>query len=330
MELSLEIILRTLALIVLAAAALGFFGISFMDRIRFAISLTVGIVVLGFLGYSLLKNPMPLTGITFYQGGITIVEIAICIALAFAASIIAYFAAYPSGATMAPLAAPAGLAYIVFRSGNMLSLININSSADQRQLLYSALKFEGFYFLLIILAGLLGVVVAMRITGKKLQLTTPRNLHKFKFNKALAILISVVAAAVISQFVIGILAQNVRYRDLELGGTVIGQVDTGQIAFAVITAFALAAFAIEYLLGVNYLAATFAASLLTFYSLKFYANPAVLEHMAKNWPAAFYNRAICSILPIQMITFGAIGSIAGYFGAVKFRESANSDKQTAD
>ncbi|MCK4999355.1 MAG: hypothetical protein KAS23_07465 [Anaerohalosphaera sp.] len=321
-----EIILKTLAIIVLASAALGFVGISFMDRIRFGLSLAIGIAILGFVGLALLKHPIPLTGITFYHGGITIADTAICAALAFAASFIAYFAAYPAGPEMAPLAAPAGLAYIVFRSGDMLSLINLNSTAIQRQDLYSALKLEGFYFLLIIAAGLLGVIVAMKLTGKQLQLSPQPKLHKFKFNKGLSIAIAIVAAAVIAQFTIGILAQDVRYRDIELG-TVIGQVHTGQIAFAVIVGFAIAAFAVEYLLAVSYIPVVFAAAVLSFYSLKFYANPGVLEHMAKNWPAAFFPRAICSILPIQMVTFAAIGAVLGNIAAVKFRQNENADKK---
>ena len=62
---------------------------------------------------------------------------------------------------------------------------------------------------------------------------------------------------------------------------------------------------------------TVSTAILTFYALYTYVNPTILKYMADNWPVSFFNRPICAILPLQMVAFGALGSIAGYWLAVK-------------
>ncbi len=315
MELSLTIILRTIAVIILACAALGFAGVSMLNRIRVGAVMAVGVVIVGFIAWPFIEPTLPLTGITLYEGDISVIDAVICMTLAFLAGLISYFVATPYGQQIAPLAAPSGMAYLVFRSGDMFSLINVNHTLAERNDLYAALKWEGFFFLAIIATGYLGVLVAMKLSNKKPTLIDAEGIHKFKFNKGLSVVISVIGTIVITIFVIGILAQNVSQRDLQLT-SVVGQAGTGQIAFAVMVAFGIAAFAIRYLLGGNYLVVTFAAAIVTLWALKSYANPEVMEYMTENWPTAFYPRAICAILPIQMVTFAAIGSMAGHFGAI--------------
>jgi len=112
------------------------------------------------------------------------------------------------------------------------------------------------------------------------------------------------------------LAQDVRQLDPKLG-SVVGNIHVGQIAFAVIVAFGIAAFATQYFLGTGYVLVTLTSVVVTFYSLKVYAKPELLEYMTSNWPTAFFPRAICTVLPIHMVTFAAIGAMAGYFAAIK-------------
>jgi hypothetical protein len=54
--------------------------------------------------------------------------------------------------------------------------------------------------------------------------------------------------------------------------------------------------------------------------MRYAASPAVLENMARNWSAAYFARAISAILPLQMVTFGALGAFAGYQSAEKILE----------
>ena len=319
MELSFSIILRTIAIIVLAAAAIGFTGVSFLTRVRAGLVMGIGVILLGVIAWPMLKPALPLAGVTLYEGDISILDAVVCIGLAFLSGLVSYFVATPYGRQLAPLAAPSGMAYIAFRSGDMLSLINVNNTLQERIDLYAALKWEGFFFIAIIAAGYLGVLTALKLTGKKPVLTDMTKTHKYTFNKALSGTVAVIATVIIAQFVIGILAQDVRQQDQTLG-SVVGNVHVGQIAFAVMVAFGVAAFATQYFLGTSYVLVTLTSVLVTFYSLKVYAKPDLLEYMTLNWPTAFFPRAICAVLPIQMITFAAIGAMAGYFSAIKVAE----------
>jgi len=186
MELSLSIILRTIAIIVLAAAAIGFTGVSFLTRVRAGLVMGIGVVILGVIAWPFLKPALPLTGITLYEGDISVLDAVICLVLAFLSGLISYFVATPYGRQLAPLAAPSGMAYIAFRSGDMLSLINVNHTLKERIDLYAALKWEGFFFIAIVAAGYLGVLTAMKLSGKKPALTDMTKTHKYVFNKALS------------------------------------------------------------------------------------------------------------------------------------------------
>jgi hypothetical protein len=40
--------------------------------------------------------------------------------------------------------------------------------------------------------------------------------------------------------------------------------------------------------------------------------------LVQNWPAAFFPNSVISILPIQMVAFGTLGSVAGYWMAIRY------------
>ena len=102
-------------------------------------------------------------------------------------------------------------------------------------------------------------------------------------------------------------------------GSVVGQPSTGQIAFAVLISFGIAAFVVKKFLDVSYIFPAIAAAALTFFAITFFAaKQDVLEHMVQTWPLPFFTRATCAILPVQMVAFAAIGSIAGYWAAIKY------------
>jgi hypothetical protein len=43
-----------------------------------------------------------------------------------------------------------------------------------------------------------------------------------------------------------------------------------------------------------------------------------LQQLVVRYPPAFFYSPVISILPVQMVAFGALGSIAGYWLAVRY------------
>ena len=285
-------------------------------RLRLAAAMAVGIAIMGFLTFSFIAPITPMDAITFYGGDITPVSAILYVIVAYVVGIIAHLITYPHGVHLAPFAVPAGLAAATFRSGTMMSLLQQNNELTKRVEIYSSMQWESIYWLAVVLAGYAGVLTASKFVKSSAVPKITHQKHKASENKYLAHIIAIVATIFIAYFLIGILAQDVRIFDANL--TVVnGQPSRPQIAFAVIVAFGVAAFVAKYYLNVHYMAPTISAVLLTIYSTRAYANPEILKYMSENYPAAFFARYISAILPIQMICFAAIGSVCGYWIAIK-------------
>jgi hypothetical protein len=285
-------------------------------------------LIVGFGVFGLVNPDTPLDAISLSSVDISIVDMILCAAAAFAAGAIAYFAAYPYGKQLGPLAAAVGLAVWTFRSGTMASLMQVNTTVELRQKIYAQNQLECVLWLAVLAAGLLGSYVAGKLSGLK-ETPTPDILNPKKGkNQAINIAISMVLTVVITQLAITIFAQDVRLFDSELT-YVIGQPGNGQIAFAVILSFAIAAFVAKSYLSVNYVYTTISAVLLMIWTVQAHANSQNLEHMTSFWPANIFPKATCAILPIQLISFAAIGSIAGHWFAIQWAYSRKDAVETA-
>ena len=317
MELSSQLVLRTFVTIAVSALVLGFFNIHWLTRLRLVIVTALGAAILGLTALPLIKPAAPLGAVTIFTGDITFVDAITCVILAYLAGFIAYFAAIPQGRQIAPLAAPAGLAVWALASGDMASLLRINHTIDQRRQLYAVMKWEAFFWLAILAAGYCGVLTAEKLHAKKpLPTETPKN-SKAGPGKILSIATAVILTIVVAQLAISLFAQDVKMADPELG-FVVGQPATTQIAFAVVLAFAITAFLAKKFLNVSYIFCTIAAVGVSVFAVMICAKEDVMVHMAENWPVQIFTRSICAVLPIQMVTFAAFGSIAGYWIALKW------------
>ena len=293
--------------------------LTFLMKIRIAAVCAVGILILGFGGFGLVRPDTPLDAISLFSGNISIIDIIACAGLAFAAGAIGYFVAYPYGKQIGPLAAAAGLAAWTFRSGSMASLMQVNTTVELRQQIYAKTQLESILWIAVLAAGFLGTYsVSKLLKLKEYQEPDVLNAKPGK-NQSINIAIAIVLTVVITQFFIGIFAQDVRLFDKELI-SVIGQPGNGQIAFAVILSFAIAAFVAKSYLSVDYIYTTISALLLVIWTVKAHANPTI-EHMTGFWPANIFPKAACAILPIQMISYAAIGSMAGHWFAIQFAYS---------
>ncbi len=296
--------------------------LTWLMKLRIAGAMAAGVLLLGLGAWGLIEPSVPSGAITITAGDISVVDGAICIALAFGAGVIGYFAAWPYGAEIGVLAAPAGLAFWGLKSGDMAGLLRLNTALTidetvvQRQALLSVMKWEGFFWLAVIAAGFAGVKAAERL-AKARKPSGDDQIGNVNTHNPLNVVTALIATVVIAQFALGVFAQDVRMFDSELG-TVVGQPGRGQTAFAVMVSFGIAAYVAKWILNVSYVWPALAACGTGYYSMWISAKADVLKHMLEAWPEAFFARSVCGILPLQLLAFAGIGSVAGYWLAIKY------------
>ena len=127
--------------------------------------------------------------------------------------------------------------------------------------------------------------------------------------------LAVACSVFIAQFCIRIVAQDVTLSDNTLG-SVVAQPAAGQIVFAVLVSFGAAAFVVKRFLNVSYIWPAISSAFVTTFIASVYAKE--VPDLVQNWPAAFFPNSVISILPIQMVAFGALGSVAGYWMAIRY------------
>ncbi|MHC4395870.1 MAG: hypothetical protein ACYS1A_09465 [Planctomycetota bacterium] len=130
--------------------------------------------------------------------------------------------------------------------------------------------------------------------------------------------VALVGSGLIAQVFIIAFAQDIKIFDNKLG-SVVAQPAVAQIAFAVLLSFAIAAFLVKKFLDASYIWPIIASALTTAFALSIYGSQNILNHLVQNQPANFFSIAIIAILPIQMVAFGTLGSIIGYWMAVRYK-----------
>ena len=240
-------------------------------------------------------------------------DAAILVVLAFVAGLIGYFVSWPFGREIGILAVPFGLTIWAVRSGSMAGLIQLNPTADQRMALVTSLKWEPFFWLAVVSAGYVGVLLGRKLSPSKNQASQEES--KSGPGKYLNTIIALACSVAIAQFCIRIVAQDVRASDSTLG-TVVGQPAIGQIVFAVLVSFGAAAFVVKKFLNVSYIWPSIASAFVTAFIATIYGRE--VPYMVQNWPPAFFSNSVISVLPVQMVAFGTLGSVAGYWMAIRY------------
>ncbi len=286
-------------------------------RMRIAVAAAVGVVLIGILAWPLVAPADPFGILSITAGNITAADVAIVLALAFCCGLVAYWLAWPYGREIGILAVPAGLAVWAVRSGNIAGCLQTNPALSARRHLYDTFMWEPVVWLAIVAAGFAGVLLSARIKSPP----PPAEEQSGDAEKArysiFGYFVAFAGSAVLAMLIIGIIAQDVQIPDEHLG-SVVGQPAIGQIVFAVLLAFGAAAFAVKLFLNANYLASILASAVVTALAIKLYGSNAALEHVAGYYPAPFFPNPVLSILPIQIVAFGSLGSVAGYWLAVQY------------
>jgi hypothetical protein len=289
--------------------------LSWLTRIKVTAVLVLGIVVWGMPLWHFVTLDDPMGAVTL-SGHITGAHIAMTIVIAFAIGFAAYFLAWPYGSEIGVLAVPAGLAAWAVRSGDMAELMRTHADIAQRQRLYQALGWEGIVWFAIAAAGYGGVMMAAKLIpsrGVSAEIHPPAE----KSNGLVQSIIALVATAAIAAIGITMMAKDVVFNDKTVN-TVLGQPANAQIAFAALMAFGLAAFVIKQFWNASYIWSAIATVIVSCGVMNLAAKKQVLEYMADNWPINFFPQPAYAILPIQIISFGIIGAVTGYWLAVRY------------
>jgi hypothetical protein len=294
--------------------------LSWISRLRLTLAVAVGIVLMVIVARPYAPAHDPLSPITFFQQRIT-GEVALALAgFAFAAGLVAYFIAWPYGREMGVVAAPAGLAAFAIQSGNVASLIQMNPDVADRAAMYGTFRYEGLVWLGVVIAGIAGVMVASLLATPRKRPTTavdPGDAPisrdpKYVGNAFLALCTATVVACIgMLMFVKGVSTPAGT-------GHVTSQPLTAQIAFGVMMGFGLAAFVVKLAFRLNWLISVAALAVVNFGIATFAASPKLLAQMAQDWPASTFALAPFGILPIQLVSFGALGAMLGYWLAVRY------------
>jgi hypothetical protein len=294
-------------------------------KLRIAAAAAAGILLIGILAWPIAspQEPLGIVSQPGLRGGFVL------IILAFFTGILGYFFSWPYGREIGILAVPAGLCVWAIRGGSIANVIQQHPAIADRQAFYSALRWEPFFWLAVVGAGFLAVYLAHKLIPNSTQKeSVPQEMERrgnlksrHKPNvpvpQGVNVMIAVIGSIAIAHIFISMFAQDVRLPDKWLG-YVIAQPAKGQIVFAVLAGFAAAAFVVKKFLDSSYVWPASASVLLMFYACFRYARPEILRYLAQEHPANFFSSALVCILPVQMVALAAIGSVAGYWLAVRF------------
>jgi hypothetical protein len=287
--------------------------LSWINKLRIGLVAVLGFAVIGILAWPLVAPGDPLAPVR--SAGVSFLGTIILLALAFGLGFIGYFVTWPHGREIGILTVPFGLAVWAARSGPMRVLTQAAPQPAEREALLHSLRFEPLYWLLILGAGFVGVIAAQRVRpASGPPLTLSRMKSYAKTDTVVAILVALMVSVLVAQFFLGAFGQNLptSYK------TAAAQPATGQIVFAGMAAFAAAAFVAKKFFGVTYLWPAVASVFVIPFAQIAYCRGDTIQAFAETQPATSFPHAALTILPLQLVSLGAIGSVIGYWLAVQY------------
>jgi hypothetical protein len=224
----------------------------------------------------------------------------------------------PYGFQIGVIAVPAALTVWAIKISSISVLFQADPASSSRLAIYSAIRFESFAWLALVLLGIAGAYLADKLFRRN-PLDLPDNFEAMvKLQPLAAIIVTIIGTTIAASWLLNLLATDISYPDSKVG-MVTGQPVNLQIAFAVLVAFIVCGFIAKLYLGVNFIWPTVASAFVTLFSIMLYAKPAILGYMAHSWAAVYFSKTAISIWPIQMVSFGTLGSIIGYWWAARYR-----------
>lgn len=285
-------------------------------RFRILASLAIGVVLLGLLPWGFIKPPAGGVFIVL-NGSINAGSLLICAGLAFIAGFLASATCTPYGCQIGIIAAPAGLATWGLKSAMLAKLFQMAPAAADRLKVYSSLKFEGLIWLALAVCGFLGAALADKIFRTK-SLQLPDEMKPvFQLPLFAQAVAAIIGTVFVANFLINILGPDISYSDPKLV-YVTAQPVVLQVAFAVFITFGACGFLAKLLLGSRPFWPAVATVFLIAYSIMLYGRNDIMTYLSAAWPADFFIRPVIAILPVQMVAFGCLGAVWGYWLAVDY------------
>ena len=287
--------------------------LTWINKLRIALVAALGAIVIGIGAWPLAAPIDPLLPVRAWD--ISFLGTIVLLLLAFGVGFAGYFLAWPHGREIGILGVPFGLAVWAGRSGPMRALTQALNKPDQREALLHSLRFEPAYWLLIVAAGFAGVLAAQRLYGGSRPAPSLAQVRS-RFNPGVYLngAISLLVSTILIAFLTGVFAQDL-CTSYELAAA---QPATGQIIFALLAAFAGAAFVAKKFLGMSYLWPALAALLVWPFADAVYGNSQTVTKFAETQPATSFPHAIFAILPLQFVAVGALGAVTGYWLAIRY------------
>jgi len=287
--------------------------LSWINKLRIALVAGVAIIVIGILAWPLAAPEDPLAPVRASNvgpGGTVVL-----LALAFSVGFAGYFIAWPHGREIGILGVPFALALWAGRSGPMRTLTQALDEPFEREALLGSLNVEPFYWLLIVAAGFAGVLAAQYLRpGSQPALTVAQVKSYLKPASCANVAIALLVGTLLAHFFLGVFARDLTASD----NHVAPQPAVGQIIFAVIAAFGVAAFAVKKFLGLSYLWPAVASILVIPFAKTVYYKAETIQSFVETQPATSFPRPVFAILPLQLVALGALGSVLGYWMAVRY------------
>ncbi len=284
--------------------------LSWLMKLRIGMALGLGAAMIGVLGWPLVAPGDPYGAVL--ASNLSLTGLLTVGLLALSTGFFAYFLAWPHGREIGILAVPAGLAVWAGRSGTVGQMIQQDPALPYRQQLFSTFRFEPVFWLAIIALGLAGVLLGHFVAKPKAPATDQKEASKTQKRQYVNAAIAVIASVLIAQIGIRVFVRGIAI------GSAIGQPARAQIIFGVFLAFGIAGFVAKKFLEASYIWPAAASALVIAFVNTFYVKGDAVERIGSNLAAVFFPSATCSILPIQMVSVGVLGSIAGYWCAVRF------------
>jgi hypothetical protein len=282
-----------------------------INKLRIVAVAALGIIVLGLLAWPLAAPADPLSPVR--AGNISPSGTLALLTLAFGVGFVGYFLAWPHGREIGILAVPFGLTVWAGRGGPMRALMQTYPQPSEREALASSLRFEPVYWLLVVAAGFAGVLLAQYLRAPS-RPPTDEEPTGDRTGTYLTAVIALAGTVLISNFLLGVFAQDVATsRNIAPA-----QPPVGQILFAVVAAFAVAAFLVKKFADLSYLWPALASVFVIGFAQVFYDGPQVLQQFAETRPATSFPHSTLAILPVQLVALGTLGSVLGYWLAVRY------------
>ncbi|MHC4271433.1 MAG: hypothetical protein ACYST2_03875 [Planctomycetota bacterium] len=284
-------------------------------KIRLIAAAILGIIIIGFLAFPLVRQPDPYSVISLTAGQFTIEAVLTLAALALVCGILGFFASWPYGKEIGIFAVPFGLAVWAMRTGSVANIIQSNPSLDQRIKIYNGFIWEPLFWLLIVLLGFVGVHICQMIF-KPVHGPIPHITKKEqKLGIYVRVVVAVLASIVIGKVCVSIFAQDVTFMVRNVG-SLVGQPAMAQIVFAVFLAFLITAFIITKFLDLGYIWPIIATAFVI--PLAVFTSKNSMESVVGTFPANVFPDASLAVLPVQVVAFGSIGAITGYWTALRY------------